>query len=80
MRLSQENYEEWLANPATERVHEMLRVAANRAKARWISISWDSGVCDPLEMAKLKARADAFEEIINVTAQDIEAEIDADFE
>lgn len=72
MKLTQQSFEEWKDHPVGEMFFKMLELAAEEAKQHWTVTSWNSGVCDPLKLASLKARAEAFEQMQAVTAQDVE--------
>jgi|DEB0MinimDraft_3_1074331.scaffolds.fasta_scaffold00010_51 CRISPR/Cas system-associated endoribonuclease Cas2 len=76
MKITQQDLEEWKETEVGELFFKMLAAAAEKAKAHWVQQSWNSGVCNPAELAQLKARAEAFEQMKAVTATDIEEELD----
>lgn len=78
MRLTQETYEEWLANPVTERVFAVLTKFAAAEKEEWLALSWDQENPDPLKLAYHKGRANAFRELLVADAIDIEEQLNAD--
>lgn len=57
---SAEDFEQWLDNPVTRWVFEGCRIGAELNRQAWINASWDNGKSDPLELAELKSRADAY--------------------
>jgi hypothetical protein len=78
MRLTQETYEEWLANPVTEAVFRVLAKLESEEKEEWLALSWDRENPDPLKLAYHKGRANAFRELLVADAIDIEVQLNAD--
>lgn len=72
MRIDPEQFEEWTAHPYTEALFQACDALAEQAKVAWLNRSWGSGSVDPLELARLRARAAVLLEIRNITAQQLE--------
>ena len=80
MRITQETYEEWLANPVTEIVFQVLTKLAAEEKSEWLAESWDQERVDPIRLAYHKGRAEAFSELLVADAASIEEQLNADSE
>lgn len=72
MKIDRDTWEEWQAHPLTEALIETCKTVAVRSREEWTAMSFDRGTCEPIELAKLRARAGAFEEIANLTPEQIE--------
>lgn len=73
MKITKEDFETWRDNPVTEEVFRAFDRLAERAKAEWLSMSWDKGQCDPVVRADLKARAEVVQDFREMTHEDLEA-------
>lgn len=72
MKISPEDFEEWLASPITEALIRGLAVAEEKVAQHWLSASLEGGVCDAVELAKCRERRSVYREIRAMTAQDLE--------
>ncbi len=72
--IDKESFDEWLAHPITEYVLKRVGELAEANKQKWISRSWDQGVCDPAELIDLKARAQAAKDLSELTWRDVSDE------
>lgn len=72
MRIDQDSWEEWQAHPITEALMKVCRTAVARSREEWTAMTFDRGSCDPIELAKLRARAVAFKEISEMTREQVE--------
>ncbi len=72
--IDKESFDEWLAHPVTEYVLKRVGELAEQNKQKWIDRSWGQGICDPLELIDLKARAEAARDLSELTWSDIDEE------
>jgi hypothetical protein len=72
--IDRESFEEWLAHPVTEHVLKRVGELAEQNKQKWIDRSWEQRVCDPMELADLKARAEAAKDLSELEWRDIDDE------
>jgi hypothetical protein len=72
VKIDRELFEEWLANPVTERVLEAVKEMAERNKDMWVKTSWDGGQCDPVQLADLKARYETALDLSMIAFEDID--------
>ncbi len=70
--IDREAFEEWLSHPVTEHVLKRVGELADANKQKWIARSWEQGNCDPVELADLKARAEAAKDLSELKYEDIE--------
>lgn len=70
MRLSREDFEEWLDNPVTVKVFAILSKGAEEAKAAWIAKAWHKGDLSPETLAAHKERAAALEQLVTMDYDD----------
>ena len=73
-RIDPDAWEDWLGHPITERVLAWCREQAAEQGVRWQGVSWDGGQIDPAIHARLKGRAEAFEDMATVTREQIEGD------
>lgn len=69
--IDKEDFEQWRAHPITEAVNRALVKLAERNKAKWISVSWDTGQSDPVVLAELKARAETARDLSELTIEEL---------
>lgn len=69
--IDRESFEEWLAHPVTEHILKRVGELAEANKQKWIEQSWGSGVCDPMILTELKARAQAATDLSELTFEDV---------
>jgi len=72
--IDREMFEEWLANPVTEHVLKRVGELAEQNKQKWIDRSWGQGICEPMELIDLKARAEAAKDLSEIEWSDIDDE------
>jgi hypothetical protein len=60
---SAEEFTRWRDDRVTQWVFRSFAMIADENKAEWITASWDNGVADPLFLAELRTRADAYRAI-----------------
>lgn len=72
--IDKEDFDAWRDNPITERVFATLDELAERAKQRWVEVSWGGGSADPLLLADLRARAEVIRDLRNISYEDIDEE------
>lgn len=68
--MTRDDFDTWRKEPATQFIFAQCRKAAEREKAEWIRQTWDSGhigQLNPIVLAELRARAAAFEDLIDNT-------------
>ena len=61
--MKQEDFDGWLTDPVTKWVFRALERAAEQEKAEWVRQSWEAGKTDPLMLAELRAKAEAFDDL-----------------
>lgn len=72
--IDKEEFDQWLAHPVTEHVLKRVGELAEQNKRKWIDRSWGQGVCEPLELIDLKARAEAAKDLSELEWRDIDEE------
>ncbi len=72
MRIDPESFEEWTAHPITEALWKAMERLEAKAKDAWVARSWEAGSTDPIELARLRARAAVLAEMRNITAEQLE--------
>jgi len=60
MAMTLDDFQRWHENPVTRWVFAAAEKAALAQSEHWMETSWASGECDPLQLATLRARADAY--------------------
>ena len=80
MKIEKEDFEQWQAHPVTEEVMRALRVLAERAKQKWIELSWDGGSADPLQLADLRAVHRTASDLSELTFTELEEALNDDKE
>jgi hypothetical protein len=60
---TREAFDAWREHPVTLFVFQALRAVAEEQEASWNGQSWHGGICDPLILNGLRARADAYNSI-----------------
>lgn len=58
--ISEEEFLAWRDDPVTRWVVAGCRNAADKNKQAWMEASWHGGSADPLALATLRTRADAY--------------------
>jgi hypothetical protein len=74
--IDKESFDEWMAHPVTEHVLKRVGELAEANKQKWISRSWEQGVCEPTELIELKARAQAALDLSELKYEDIDDELE----
>lgn len=55
-----EEWDAWCQHPITRFVATAMQAAAALQRDAWFARSWGNGECDPLTLAELRTRADAY--------------------
>jgi hypothetical protein len=58
--ISEDEFAVWKDDPVTQGVLETLALMAAAQKQAWLAASWDGGNTNPVLLAELRTRADAF--------------------
>ena len=66
-----EDFEQWRAHPVSEAVSKALVKLAERNKDKWMAVSWDGGVSDPVILADLKARYETARDLSELTVDEL---------
>lgn len=66
-----EEWDQWRNNPVTTWVMAALDKAASAQREGWIAATWDAGGCDPLLLATLRTRADAYRALSEIALDDV---------
>ena len=74
MKIEAEDFKAWLDNPVTERVWRYLKKQQAECKAAWLAASWDTGQCDPLVLADLRAKEQILSDLANLEYDDVKDE------
>lgn len=72
MRIDPDQWGDWLGHPLTEAFIAFVKLEADKQKANWLQVSWDSGQADPLMLARLQERAKTLQQVARLTREDIE--------
>lgn len=72
MKITKEDFDAWRDNIVTEEVFRAFDRLGEEAKTQWLAISWGKGVCDPVKLADLRARAEVVEDFRALKFEDIE--------
>lgn len=70
--IARDDFEEWLANPVTEALMRGLQRAEAQIEQTWLAVSLDGGVCDAIELSKMRERRTVYREIRAMTNQKLE--------
>ncbi len=76
MKIDRDDFEEWMANPMTQRLMAVCERWEHQAKTLWVNASWAGGQTDPVVLSRLRERARTLEQIRNITAEKIEEELE----
>lgn len=60
MEVTEDDFLAWTDHPLTQWVFQAVEKAAGLQAAEWNRQSWDKGLADPLKLAELRTRADAY--------------------
>lgn len=71
MKIEKDDFNQWLDHPVTEWVFARLRDKSEECKQSWLARSWGQGQNDPLLLADLRARAEAWTDIADMKYEDI---------
>lgn len=63
MAPSSEEFARWREDRVTQWVFKAFATAAEENKTEWAKASWEQGVANPLLLAELRTRADAYRAI-----------------
>lgn len=69
--IEREDFDLWRDHPVTVHVFKELRKVADKAKEKWIALSWEAGETDPVLLADLRAKAEIVNDLIEVSYEDI---------
>jgi hypothetical protein len=65
MTITAEEFARWRDDRVTRWVFRAFAICADENKAEWITASWEQGVSNPLMLAELRTRADAYRAVID---------------
>jgi hypothetical protein len=71
-KIDAEDFGVWRSGPMAENFFNAVSLWAEDAKQAWLSASWDGGKIDPILHAALKERYLAYQQLLQVTAMQIE--------
>jgi hypothetical protein len=60
MAITLDDFQRWYENPVTRWVFAGAENAALKQSEAWLDISWGTGEANPMQLAVLRARADAY--------------------
>lgn len=69
---AQEAFAAWRGHPVTQQVMHALSTMSALCKDRWTVQSWEQGKPDPLMLADLRARSEAFTDVIELDFDGLE--------
>lgn len=72
MKFSKEDFDAWRGNLVTEEVFRAFERLEAKAKSDWMGKSWGRGICDPVTLADLRARAEVVEDFRTMQFEDLE--------
>jgi hypothetical protein len=70
MQLEKDDFDAWRSDPVTVEVMRVVQRLADRAKEKWLEISWAGGSADPVMLADLRARAEIATDLFEMTFED----------
>ena len=70
--ITEDEFSAWQESPITDAVLRACVVMQTDAKDAWVAASWDQENPDPLLLARLRARADAFGDILDLEHDELE--------
>lgn len=76
MTIDPDDWEQWRAHPVTELVNKALQKLAEQNKRKWMEISWDGGEADPLKLIELRSRAQAAQDLSELTLDELNEVLD----
>lgn len=62
-----DSFAAWRDQPVTKFVFAAMRAAEQAQQEMWLEASWRSGTADPVALAELRARADAYASLEEAT-------------
>lgn len=62
--MKREDFDAWRREPVTKTIFAALAKARDRERDEWVRQSWGEGKCDPLLLAELRAKAEAFDDLL----------------
>ncbi len=71
--MTSEDYEAWRDRPMTQWVMRAFRQIAEENKAAWVTASWESGDADEISLREMRARADAYMAMTEMSFDDLQA-------
>jgi hypothetical protein len=72
VKFSKEDFDAWRSNLVTEEVFRAFERLEAKAKSDWMAMSWGRGICDPVKLSDLRARAEVVEDFRTMQFEDIE--------
>ncbi len=70
--MTSEDFDAWRDSNMTRWVMKAFRQIAEENKAAWIAASWDSGDADEISLREMRARADAYMAMAEMTFEDLQ--------
>jgi hypothetical protein len=80
MKITKEDFESWRDNIVTEEVFRAFDKLGQRARDQWFAASWGKGICDPVLLADLRARAEVVEDFRMMTFATLEEALNDEHE
>lgn len=71
-KIDPDAFEGWKAHPITEALIGLLNSEVTRLERVWMAQSLEAGSCDPMVLAKIRERRQAYQEIVSLTAEKLE--------
>lgn len=71
-RIDPDDWEAWRGHSVTEQLFKGFAFRAAEAKAAWLDASWNGGRTDATLLASLRARAEAFEQMMIMSKETLE--------
>lgn len=72
IKIDPEDFSVWRESPMGEWFFKLVKMGADDARQAWIDASWNGGKVDPILHAALKERCNAYEQLLSISAMDLE--------
>jgi hypothetical protein len=73
---AQEAFAAWRGHPVTKQVMHALETMSSVCKDRWMALSWGEGKAEPDMLADLRARSEAFSDVVELDFEGLEAALE----
>jgi hypothetical protein len=71
MKIEQDDFDAWRANPITRLVMDEFKEQAEEAKNGWLIYSWEGGHCDATKLYEMRGRYDGLMTLVKLTLVDL---------